>query len=161
MISKRRREKGREYARNFFLVVLAISVVVIFFNLDIMRKGESVFSKSADKKLKFGGDMKRTDYTKKEVARLLKLVKKYNDSFESVFIEASPQDTYKKTTPTTQVIFEIHVKMKDGSTLSTPARRTKRRDLVSNIIVKLNKDMKAYLDLKKKGKKIKSLVNTM
>ena len=155
------RAQKNEWVRNLFLIILAVGVVVIFFNLDIMRHGESVFSKSAERKLNFRGDLKRTNYTQKEIARLLRYTKKYNAIFEKVFIEASAQDDYKKITASTEILFEIHITMTNGSTISTPVRRTKRKNLVPAIITKLNKDMRAYKDLQKKGKKIKSLVNTM
>lgn len=157
----RRRDRKKEWARNFFLVILAVSVVVIFFNLDIMRDGESVFSRSADKKIKFTGDIGHNDVTPKEMKRLVNYIKRYGDSIEKVVIDSSVQDTYKKLNPSTQLIFEIHVTMANGSTVSTPTRRTTRKDFMSAIITKLKKDMKAYDSLLKQGKKIKSLVNTM
>ena len=160
MIVRRRAQKN-EWVRNFFLIILAVGVVVVFFNLDIIRHGESVFSKSADKKLKFRGELKRDNYTKKELARLLRYTKKYNDIFEKVSIRTSSQDSYKKIISSTEILFEVQITMTNGFSLSTPVRRTQRKNLVGAIITKLNKDMRAYKDLQKKGKKIKALVNTM
>lgn len=157
----RHRDRRKEWVRNLFLVILAIAVVVIFFNLDIMRQGESLFSKSADKKLEFGGDLKRSDYTKEEISKLIRYTKKYNDIFGKVFIETSRQDSYKKISPKSKILFEVHIRMIDGTTISTPLRRSLRKELVSAILVKLEKDVGAYMDIQEKGKKIKSLVNTM
>lgn len=125
---KRRHEKSREYAKNFFLLVLAVAVVVIFFNLDIIRKGDSVFSKTADKKLKFTGDLKRGQYTKKEISRILKFTQKHNDLYDEIIIKTSKQDSYKKITQNSEILFDIHVTMTDGSTPSTPTRRIQRKN---------------------------------
>jgi len=160
-MSVRRRARRNEWTKNLFLVVFAVVVVVIFFNLDIMQKGESVFSKNSDRKLNFGGKLEREDYTSKEIARLLRFIKKYNDIYDKVFIEASPQDTYRKVVSSTEILFEVHIRMNDGSSLSTPVRRALRKNLVTAILTKVSKDTKAYLSLQKKGKKVKSLVNTM
>lgn len=160
MIAKRQ-DKKKEWARNIFLVILAVGVVVVFFNLDIMRKGESIFSRTADKKLKFTGDLVRKAYTSKEIDRLIRFIKRHNDLIETATIETSLQDTYKKVGPGSPLIFEVHMVMTDGVTISTPVRRTTRKELASDILMKLNKDIRAYKKLKKQGKKIKSLVNTM
>lgn len=160
-MSVRRRAKKNEWAKNFFLIVLAVVVVVVFFNLDIMQHGESVFSKSSDQKLNFGGKLERTDYTGKEIARLVKYIKRYDALYDKVYIEASPQDSYGKILPSTEILFEVHIGMVDGSSLSTSLRRAKRKNLVTAVIVKVSKDTKAYLALQDKGKKVKSLVNTM
>jgi len=157
----RHRGRKKEGVRNFFLIILAVGVVVIFFNLDIMRDGESVFSRSADKKLRFEGGLKRNNYTDKEIDRIVRYTKKHNDLFDRVAIKASPQDSYKKISPSTEILFEVHVRMLDGSTLSTTLRRTKRKDLVPSIISKLSRDMRAYKNILKKGKKIKAFINTM
>jgi len=50
--------------------------------------------------------------------------------------------------------------MKDGTTISTSARRSTRGKLIPAVLTKLNKDIKAYKKLKKEGKKMKSLINT-
>lgn len=158
-ISKRQRKKTSEKVRNFLLVIVAVGMVVIFFNLDIIRDGESVFTKSAETKLRFKGDLHRKAYTDKEQERIISFVKKHDDSIESVTIETTRDSTYGKLTPSSQILFEIHIVLTDGATISTPTRRTARRGLVRDIIYKLNKDMKAYESLD--GKEIKSLINTM
>jgi len=157
----RHRDRKKEWARNFFLAILAVGVVVVFFNLDIMDKGKSVFSMTADRKLKFSGKLTHRDFTKKEFTKLLNYTKKHNDIFDKVSIEASPQDSYKKISPSTQILYEIHVILTDGGTLSTPVRRTTRKNLVKSIITKLNKDTRDYLEIKGQGKKFKSFINTM
>jgi len=150
-----------EWARNIFLVILAVVVVVIFFNLDIMHKGESVFSRTADKKIKFTGDLKYNAYTKREVERIIKFIKRHEKLIDTATIETSVQDKYKKLTGVSQIIFEVHLVMLNGATVSTPTRRTTRKKLVSSILTKLDKDMRAYKRLTIDGQKVKSLVNTM
>lgn len=158
---KRKKESKNEWARNLLLVILAVGVVVVFFNLDIIPTGESVFSRTADKKLKFTGDLERDAYTKKEVNRLIRFIKINTEYIETTTVETSLQDEYRKVTPQSQLVFEIHMVMTDDVTISTPTRRTTRGQLVPDILTKLDKDMRAYKKLKKQGKKIKSLVNTM
>ena len=158
---KKHRDKTREYGRNLFLILFAAGLVVIFFNLDVIRKGESVFSKSADKKLKFTGRLDQRDFTDGEVAQLLKFVKRHDEQIESLVIKTSAQDSYTKISNNTEILFEIATTMSDGSTIATPVRRARRKELVSEIRHKLNKDMRAYKHLKKQGKKVDSLVNTM
>lgn len=158
----RHRDRRKEWVRNFFFIVIAIGTVVAFFNLDIIRnKSGSGLSKSAEQKLNFRGELDRKDFSSKELARLIKYTNQYNDIFKSVTIETSSQDTYKKITPTTEILFEVHIVMNDGTTLSTPLRRTQRKDLVPGIITKLVKDMRAYKAVQKEGTKVKSLINTM
>ncbi len=157
----RHRDKAKEYTRNLFLILLAVGVVIIFFNLDVIRKGESVFSKSADKKLKFTGRLKQKDYSEREVDRLLKFVKRYDEQIDGVTVKTSAQDTYTNISDNTELLFEIAMVLNDGTTISTPVRRARRKTLVAEILYKLNKDMRAYQSLKKQGKKMDSLVNTM
>lgn len=158
---KRKRDKTKEHVRNFFLILLAVAVVFIFFNLDIIRTGESVFSKTADKKLKFTGQLKRKSYSENEVSRLLQFVKRYDKKIDSLTVKASAQDSYGEITANTEILFEIHMIMSDGGTISTPVRRARRSGLATDILKKLDKDMRAYLRLRKQGKKVDSLVNTM
>ncbi len=160
MIS-RRRDKTGEHVRNFFLIILAVAGVFIFFNLDIIRKGESVFSKTADKKLNFTGQLKQNDYTAAEVKRLLAFIRRYDSRITGLTIQASAQDSYGKITATTEVLFEIKMVMRDGAEIAAPVRRAPRKTLVTAILEKLNKDMRAYNRLKKQGKKVDSLINTM
>lgn len=161
MLKRRRTNRTMEWTRNILLILLAGGVVVIFFNLDIVRKGESVFTNTAKKKLKFSGSLDRKDYTDRELERLMNYIKVRNKLFKEVRIDASPQDKYKEVTPTSEVLFEIHVTMADGFTFSTPVRRTRRQKLTLNILNKLDKDVQAYLELKKQGKEPSSLINTM
>lgn len=160
-MNARRRSKRIEKTRNTILVLLAVAMVVIFFNLDVMNKGESVFSRSADKKLKFMGDLSLRDFSDKEIDRILKFIKRNTTIIDRATVETSVQDTYKKITDKSQVIFEIHLTMVDGAKISTTTRRTTRKNLVSSILAKLKKDIGAYKQLIKEGKKVKSLVNTM
>lgn len=157
----KRKSKNSERVRNTILVLLAVGVVVVFFNLDIMRKGESMFSRTADKKLTFKGDLKRKAYSKKEVSRIIGYIKRHNEFIDTVTVETSIQDSYKKITSKSPIVFEVHLVMNDGATISTPTRRTTRKELVSDILTKISKDMRAYKKLIKEGKKVKSLVNTM
>jgi len=150
-----------EWTRNTILILLAITALVIFFNLDIVRKGDSVFTNSAKRQLKFSGALDRKDFTDKEINRIANYIKVRKKLFKEIKIDASPQDSYKKVTPTTQVLFEIHVTMADGFTFSTPVRRTQRARLSKAIVSKLDKDVQVYLKLKKEGKTPKSLINTM
>ncbi len=55
----------------------------------------------------------------------------------------------------------MHILIVDGGRISTPTRRAARKNLISAILTKLNKDMRAYKRLKKKGQEVDSLVNTM
>ncbi|MCJ2165634.1 MULTISPECIES: hypothetical protein [unclassified Pseudodesulfovibrio] len=158
---KKRNHKTMEQVRNILLVLLAAFVIFIFFNLDIVRKGESVFSNTSSKKLKFAGSMDRKDYTDTELERIRDYIKVRNKLFEEVKIEASPQDKYKEIAPTTEILFEVHVVMADGFKFTTPVRRTQRKDLSLTILAKLDKDVQAYIELKKQGKKPTSMINTM
>lgn len=158
---RKRHSKTTEWTKNIFLILLAGAVIWIFFSLDIIKKGESMFSNTASKKLKFSGSFNRKDYTDREVDRLLSYIKTRNRLFEEVKIQASIQDTYRAITPETEILFEIHVTMKNGFTFTTPLRRTKRKRLVTGILTKLDKDVRAYLEMQKQGKKMKGLINTM
>ena len=157
---RKRKNKTSERVRNIFLILLAVGVVVIFFNLDMIHKGESVFSKSADNKLNFTGDLKVKAYSKAEIERLVKYIKRHNEIIDTATVRTSVQDTSKKLTGKSQVTFEVNLIMKDGATISTPTRRSTRKELVSDILSKVNKDIRAYKKLIKEGKKVKSLVNT-
>lgn len=160
-MNARRRHTAKEVVRNIFFIAIAIITVAIFFNLDIVNKGESLFSRNANTEIKFSGDLGYKDYTQDEIQRLRNYLKTRRKLIQEIKIEASPQDTYKAIKPTTDILFEIHVIMKDGFTFTTPLRRAKRQDLAKRILSKLNKDVQAYIQLKKEGKKAKSMVNTM
>lgn len=143
------------------MVLAAGAIIYVFFNLDLVRKGESVFSNTASKKLQFAGALDRQDYTDREVGRILDYIKARNDLFREVTVDASPQDSYGAVGPDTPVIFELHVIMADGFTFSTPARRTPRRDLTVSLLRKLDKDLRTYRQLKKEGRNPSSMINTM
>lgn len=160
MVTKHKQTK-QEWAQSILLVLLAIGVVVVFFNLDIMRKGKSVFSMTAEKKIKFKGDLDRKDYTDREFDQLLKFIKRHDDLIDSATVEVSIQDSYKKVSGSSPMIFEVQLRMSDGATITTPTRRTTRKVLIPDILTKLAKDMRAYKKLIKEGKKVNSLVNTM
>lgn len=161
MVSKRVRAKQKEKVRNVLLVILALGMVVIFFNLDITNKGESVFSKTSSQKLRFSGDLKKNAYTKDEVSQLIRFISKYGEEIVQVKISTTLQDTYRKVTDRSQIIFEVSMIMDGGATINTPTKRSTRGELVEDILAKMHKDVTAYIQLKNKGKKIKSLVNTM
>ncbi|WP_319582652.1 hypothetical protein [uncultured Pseudodesulfovibrio sp.] len=161
MLDSKRRKKSAEWTRNILLVLAAAVIIAVFFNLDLMRKGESVFSNSAAKKLKFSGGLNRKAYTNSEIDRMLGYLRARNDLFQEVRIEASPQDGYKAITPDSDIIFELYVTMTDGFTFSTPARRVDRRDLVASLLNKLDKDLRAYQKLKKEGRNPSSMINLM
>jgi hypothetical protein len=138
-----------------------VGLIVAFFNLDIIKSGESIFSRSAERKLKFQGDLPRNAYTKAEIDRLLVFVRRNDELIESVTINATTQDSYKKVDESSPILFEMHLVLTDGGTISSPTRRTRRKVLVSGILDKLHKDVEAYRRIKKKDGKAQSLVNTM
>jgi len=150
-----------EWTRNIFLIALAAAVIIIFFNLDFITKGESVFSNSAVKKLKFSGKMDRSYFTKDEQQRLLDYIKTRDKLVQEIKISASPQDSYKQIRPASPILFEVHVTLTDGAKFTTPVRRTERSRLIKSILAKINKDVQAYLQLKKEGRDTKVLINTM
>jgi hypothetical protein len=161
MHNKARRNKSAEWTRNILMILAAAAVIWVFFNLDLVRKGESVFTNNAAKKLKFSGGLGRKDYTGREIERMLNYIRARNDLFDEVRVEASPQDRYRAVAPGTDIIFELHVVMADGFTFSTPARRVPRRDLVVSLLNKLDKDLRAYKKLKKEGRNPSSMINLM
>lgn len=150
----------KEKIRNVLLVILALGMVVVFFNLDISREGESVFSKTTSQKLRFSGDLKRNAYTGEEVSEILDFIKIYDKDISQVDISVTKQDSYRRVTGSSQLIFEINMIMEGGTTINTPTWRSTRDDLVKTILVKMKKDVKAYTKLKGQGRKMKSLVNT-
>nr|WP_321513250.1 hypothetical protein [uncultured Pseudodesulfovibrio sp.] len=160
-MKRRHSSRTMEWTRNILLILLAVIALVIFFNLDIMRHGDSVFTNSAKKQLKFSGALHYKDFTDKEIDRITDYIKVRKKLFKEIKIDAAPQDSYKKVSPSTQVLFEIHVTMADGFTFSTPVRRTQRAQLSKAIVSKLDKDVQAYLKLKKEGKNPTALINTM
>lgn len=159
-MNAKRKNKAKEWARNAILVILAVGLVVVFFNLDIMQKGESVFSREGSVKLRFQGDLGRRDYGKAEVDELVRYINRESKIMQSATLETRLQDSYRKVTDTSQVIFEIHLVMKDGTRISTPARRSRRDALIRSVVEKLDKDISAYKQLKRQGKEMKSLINT-
>ncbi|WP_272698903.1 hypothetical protein [Desulfovibrio sp. Fe33] len=161
MNGKRRRDKSTEWTRNILLILAAAAVIYVFFNLDIVRKGESVFSNTAAKKLKFAGGLGERDYSEREIARILKYIDARNSIFREVKISASPQDSYREIAPGTDIVYELHVALADGFTFSTPARRAQRRDLVAALLNKLDKDLRAYQKMKQEGRTPSSMINTM
>lgn len=156
----KKRSKTSERVRNILMILFALAVVVIFFNLDFVQKGESIFSRSASSKLRFAGDLSKQEYSDKEFERLRLFIERYGKKVESATIETTVESAYRKLGPKTQVLYEVHVVMESGSTISTPTRRVTRGKLVDDILFKMKKDFKAYLQLEEKGKKIKSLINT-
>jgi hypothetical protein len=155
------REKSRERTRNFLLVVLAVAVVVIFFNLDIIPKGESFFTRSAERKLEFTGDLARKQFSPKEIEELLAFIRRNGKLIDNLTIQTSLQDSYRAVGDTTQVLFEMRLALSDGGTISTPTRRSQRKRLVPAILDKLDKDVSAYRKLRQRGGEGQSLVNTM
>lgn len=160
-MSKKRRSKAEEMVRNIFFVAVAVLVVVLFFNLDIVHKGESLFSRTAVTNIKFSGDLGRKDYTNKEIDRLRGYLKGRKKLLEEITIKTSTEDSYRKVRPETEILFEIRVVMRDGFTFTTTTRRSRRKNLPSRILNKLEKDIRAYLTLKKEGKDPKTLINAM
>jgi len=160
-MKKKRRSRSAEWAKNILLILLAGSVVYIFFNLDIIKKGESMFSNTAQKKLKFSGDLGRPDFSDKEVDKLTAYIKVRQRLLKEIRIQATTENSYRKVTPETEILFEAHVTMADGFKFTTSLRRSQRKRLVNSILAKLDKDLGAYMEMKKQGKKMKGLVNTM
>jgi hypothetical protein len=161
MQSRKTRDKNRERTRNFILVILAVGMVVFFFNLDMVREGESIFSRNAEQKLSFAGDLDRRAFTQKEVDRLLAFVRRHDALLENVTIETSLQDRYRSVGPSTELLFEIRMTTTDGGTISAPTRRALRKNLVQAVLAKLDKDIRAYIKVNEDNDKVKSLVNTM
>jgi len=159
-MATKKEKKIEELARNIILIVLAVGVVVIFFNLDIMKKGESMFSRQGSVKLRFKGDLGKDDYSDAEEGDLLSYLNKYKDVVTSAVLETRLEDSYRKVTANSQIIFEVHLTMTDGSVVSTPARRAKRSALIPGVLQKLDKDLSAYRKLKNLGKEMKKLINT-
>lgn len=120
-----------------------------------------MFTHSGSKRLEFNGSIGKDDLTDKEISRLVNYINKHKKILKKIILKASPQDSYRKITPKTQVLFEVQITMHDGFTFTTPVRRVQRKELTNGILVKLDKDIRAYLDLKKQGKEVKSLINTM
>ena len=160
-MSRRHRSRSEEIVRNLFLIAVAILVVVIFFNLDIIKKGESLFNRTAVAEIKFSGDMGRKDFAEREIDRLREYLKGRKKLLAEITIQTATQDSYREVTPDTEILFELQVVMRDGFTFTTPLRRSPRRDLPQNILTKLDKDIRAYETLKKQGKNPKTLINTM
>lgn len=157
----RQQSRRKEWTRNIVLIGLAVFVVWIFFQLDFMQSGDSVFNREANDKLTFAGDLESSDFSIKEKKRLLAYINRHKKLIRKVVIDASPQDDYKKLSDKSEIIFELHVRMRDGGTMDTPARRSTRGELVSSVLKKLKKDVPAYEEMLKKGRKVKSLINTM
>lgn len=161
MKSRQSRDRSRERTRNFILVLLAVGMVVFFFNLDMVTEGESLFSRNPERKLSFSGDLDRKAFSAKEVERLMAFIKRHDATIESVVVQTSIQDRYRAVTDSTELMFEIRMVMIDGGTISAPTRRAVRGNLVTAILEKLDKDIQAYEKINKKSDKVKSLINTM
>jgi len=160
-MKSRRRERAPDRMRNIFLVILAVGLVVIFFNLDTLRQGESVFSKTADRKLRFSGQLARKSYSGPEVDRLLAFIRRYDADIGTLTVQTSTQDAYGKIDRDTPILFELRMTMTDGAVIDTPVRRSPRGQLISAILEKLNKDIRTYRTLKKQGKDVETLLNVM
>ncbi|WP_285906110.1 hypothetical protein [Pseudodesulfovibrio pelocollis] len=161
MQSSHSREKSRERTRNFLLVLLAGIVVAIFFNLDMLPEGETVFERSADRKLTFAGDLGRKDFTPEERAQIMEFIRRHDSRLANVTIEITLQDPYRAVTDTTEVIFSVRMAMADGGSVSAPTRRARRSNLVPAVLDKLDKDIKAYGIIDDGDGKGRSLINTM
>ncbi|WP_419786551.1 hypothetical protein [Pseudodesulfovibrio sp.] len=161
MKSRRQKAHARERTRNILIVLVAIGMIVVFFNLNFVSKGESVFSKNASQKLRFAGRLGHGYYSKAEQDRLMAFIKRYNKEITTLTVEASPQDTYGGVDEDTPILFELHLLMSDGAVINTPVIRSSRGQLIPAVLVKLRKDMKVYLALKKQGKHVDTLLNVM
>ncbi|MFH1913509.1 MAG: hypothetical protein ABIK45_04460 [Pseudomonadota bacterium] len=161
MQSRHSREKSRERTRNFLLVLLAVIGVAIFFNLDMLPDGETVFDRSADRKLTFVGDLGRNDISPGERERIMEFVRRHDSRLANVTIEITLQDPYRAVTDTTEVIFSVRMAMADGGSVSAPTRRARRANLVEAVLDKLEKDIKAYGIVDDGKGKGRSLINTM
>lgn len=155
-----KKKKKNEWAKNTLLVLLAIVVVVIFFNLDLVGKGDSMFSRSGERTLLFSGDMASKDYSASEVKKLVAFLQTNKKWIEKITVNTSKQDDYKAITPNSQMLFVMKLVMADGMEMTTTVRRTTRADLVKTMLIKLRKDVRAYKKMKKDGRRMKTLVNT-
>ncbi|MBG0791797.1 MAG: hypothetical protein H0S80_15000 [Desulfovibrionaceae bacterium] len=160
-MNRRRRNKAEEITRNLFFIAVAVLVVVVFFNLDIINKGESLFNRTAAADIKFSGDLGDKDYAEREIDRLRGYLKGRKKLIGEITIRTATEDSYRKVTPDTEILFEIRVVMRDGFTFTTPLRRSLRKNLPKSVLTKLDKDVRAYQTLKKEGKNPKTLINTM
>lgn len=160
-MNKKRQSKTVEWTRNLLLILLAGGMVVIFFNLDMIKKGESVFSHHGSRKLKFQGALGPKDFSEKELDSIEDYIKVRDKLLEEIIIQTSVQDTYREVTEQSDILFEMHVTMEDGFEFITTLRRTQRKKLPTSIVRKLDKDIRAYLKLKKEGRDLKGLINTM
>ncbi len=159
-MKKRRKSKISETTRNAFLVLLVVGLIVIFFKLDFIRGGKTLFNRTRLSTIRFSGDLQKEDYSKKETDRLLKYIKRYKSFIKSITVDSRVQDSYKKMKDSSPVTFELHMALTDGGTISTPTKRTTRQRLVHEIIQKIGKDIRVYKEMIKDGDTPKSLLNT-
>lgn len=157
---KAKNNQQREWLKNTVIILLALVMVVIFFNLDFMQKGESVFSQKAQNKIHFRGVLKSKAFEEAEMDRLVNTIKRYDNLLERVVIVTSVDDTYRTVVGSTQVVFEVLMTLTDNGTISTPGKRVTREQLVDAILDKMHKDLEVYQRLKKEGKDFKSLINS-
>lgn len=160
-MSRKRRSKAEETARNVFFIVVAILVVVVFFNLDLLHKGDSLFSRTTVADIKFSGDLKRKNYAPEEIDRMQARLGRHGKLVQEITIRTSVQDAYREVTPDTEILFDIRVVLRNGFVFTTPPRRSPRRDLPAGVMIKLEKDLKAYRTIKEQGRDPGTLINTM
>jgi len=160
-MGNKHRNKSLETARNILLILFALGMVVTFFNLDVLNNGESVFSRTAATDLRFSGELNQQDFTDRELSRIQSYLKGRKNIIGEVKIETSTQDSYTKVTPKSEILFEVHVAMKDGFIFTTALRRSTRAKLADTIVARLDKDIRAYQEIRKDDTKAKSMINTM
>lgn len=156
-----RRKEPSHAKRNILSAIVALVVVLTFFSLDYVSDDPSIFSKSADKKLAFRGDLRERDFSQAEVNRLVSFIKRYDGELASVVVRTSLDDDYKEVADDAPVVFTVRLVTVDDVEIDTPSRRTTRANLLPAVLAKLRKDMNAYLEFRESGRDIRTFVNTM
>ena len=156
-----RRKKQSHAKRNVICALVALVVVLTFFNLDYFTDSGSPFTKSADKKLRFSGDLQERVFTEREIKRLVAFIKRYDEDLERVRVRTTVDEPYKEVTSDTSVLFVVEATLKGGVEMKTPGRRSSRGNLVQSVISKLDKDMRAFREYRDSGRDIRKFVNTM
>lgn len=165
MSASERGVKRKHLVLNLFLVIVALGGLAFFFSLDLFSgEGGGLFGEKMSSKLHFRGTVKSTDFNNEQLEKISGVIAKYEDALERIDIIVSKDDSYAELKPGTQVLFEVHVQLLNGTRLEAPLRRTTWGKLVSQVTRKIEKDITAYADmhggrLKTKGGNI--IINSM
>lgn len=149
-MSAKTKRSGVEIARNIVMVLMAGLLLLIFFRLDLFRgEGDANFLRLGERGIKFTGDLTpgEMNLSPEEMARLRDYLASHDDIVERMEISASAQDSYAEMTEGAQLMFEVKVYMRNGSTISTPVVRAERGQFMDRLIQKLDKDIRGWRDL--------------